>query len=864
MSTTQASTIQTGMLLPYMRDVASSEQSLQELSLMWRLIEASAKLNCPTEAKTILATLTATRTGLGDLERDLIATLAQEKATNVLKAIGTKAQYVIDIIVRNLFERTADVGFLATDSTLCAFVAGITTDQAAIRHRLHEYRNKYTVYNEIVLLDLQGKVLANIAAGALPEYSTDPLLAATLASDTYVETFRACDLRPGNQRSLVYSRRMHHPQTGAVVGVLCLCFDFDNEMSGIFHTHRDDGDRSIMLLLDAQNRVIASGQSCWIAAGTVVPSNREGQPALIPFCGRNYLIRTFGSDGYQGYPGPTGWQGQVMIPVDMAFSTDTADILQNLDPMLAAGLLSHSETFCPPLSGIMQSITTASDDIQRIVWNGHLLTTDQHGDMQKLKSVLEQIGETGSRSNIVFAQSVNNLFQTVLGASMRDAEFTSHLLVDLLDRNLYERADDCRWWALTPELRSALALPIRGAATLEKVQAALNYINGLYTVYTRIFLFDRDGCIIASTGEDDGAGNGNGMGSIDADSLAGVLRLRDDQQYHVSPFAETALYGGASTYIYHAALRAPDDSRAVVGGIGIVFDSTPEFANMLKAGLGGRPNTSAFFINRSGTILSGTDASHVIGTQLQLSARLLAVASGESISEIMVFAGQYAIAACTASAGYREFKVSDGYREDVIAVVLEFFGPALTDSTTPGSACNTTIDMDVIAEDGLDHATFFIGHNLLAIPADQVLQARPYAELRPASLGTRPEQIGLIDLLRGRNETQYVWVFDLGYLLNGCHAPILPGSQILILEYGAHTVGLLVDRLHAVPRFSPAQINQMPFTSLGDTTIVTQVIKANNGELLIQLVDVERLFTLLLHDIDTLDEQDTAHLRNAA
>jgi hypothetical protein len=34
-------------VLPHMRDVQRCEASLRELNLMWRVIEANAKMNCP-------------------------------------------------------------------------------------------------------------------------------------------------------------------------------------------------------------------------------------------------------------------------------------------------------------------------------------------------------------------------------------------------------------------------------------------------------------------------------------------------------------------------------------------------------------------------------------------------------------------------------------------------------------------------------------------------------------------------------------------------------------------------------------------------------------------------------------------------
>ena len=329
----------TETFLPYMRDVARCEQSLQELNQMWRIIEASAKMNCPTEAKSILPTMAATRSGFSRLERELVSSLAHEKVRNVLAEIGTKARYVIDIVVRNLFERTADVGFLATDRELCNFVAGLTDSVEATRYRLREYRNKYTVYDEIILLDTEGNVLVQIDPTTPLEHSADPLIRQTLESDTYVETFRATDLRPAKERALVYSRRMHHPQTGAVIGVLCLCFHFEEEMAGIFAAHGDPQGRSNMLLLDGENRVIASADALWIPPGSEVPVNIDGQPRLMMHSGRQYLVRTFASEGYQGNPGPTGWQGQVMIPVDVAFNDSASDTLSQLAPEVAEGLL---------------------------------------------------------------------------------------------------------------------------------------------------------------------------------------------------------------------------------------------------------------------------------------------------------------------------------------------------------------------------------------------------------------------------------------------------------------------------------------------------------------------------------------------
>jgi chemotaxis signal transduction protein len=822
--------------LPYMRDVTRCEQSLHELNLMWRMIESSAKMNCPAEARSILPTMAVTRAGFSQLEKDLVGSMAREKIGNVLAELSTKAQYVTEIVVRNLYERTADVGFLATDRDLCAFVAGLATDADAIRYRLRAYRNKYTVYEEIILLDVHGNVLVQIDEATPLEGSTDPLIAQTIGCDEYVETFRYSDLRPARREALIYSRRMLHPATGAVVGVLCLCFAFEDEMARIFSTHRGSAARSNMLLLDAANRVIASADPLWIPLGAQVPVNRSATPSLMMYAGREYLVRTHVSAGYQGYPGPAGWQGQVMIPLDVAFGSTHSAILDGLDPAVADGLLSHARSFCPPLFEIMG----AAETIRRVVWNGQVMTAGQAGEAARLKSILEQVSDTGARSNELFSQSIRGLFETVLASGMRDGEFVSHLLGDLLDRNLYERANDCRWWALSPVLRSLLAraeLDQDGERSMARV---LEYINGLYTVYTCLFVYDRDGKIAAST-----HAGGAPCGELDQQTLGQVLALRTEQDYYVTPFEPSRMYEGRPTYVYHAAIRDPDDAAKVVGGIGIVFDAAVEFDAMLRGALGGKDGVDAYFVDRAGTIIASTDPSRPTGATLEIDPAMLALDNGCSASRIIAHDDQYAIMGCTVSQGYLEFKVSDGYRADVIAVVIESFGLVRERSQRSERGEVARLDNDLANPSGAEFATFFIGGALFAIAAENVRQALPALKVSPVSLGGFIERIGVLEL-EGAGDDSFVWVFDLGALLSGESTPIDTSSQVVVVRNGARSIGLLVSELHGVAKFDPAQIADTPLAGGEGGMLVKHVIKANDGRLLIQVVDLDYLFALLM------------------
>ncbi|MBW8896981.1 MAG: chemotaxis protein CheW [Massilia sp.] len=825
-----------------MHDVTRCEQSLRELDLTWRMIEWSAKQHCPVEARTLQPALTATRSGFQRLEQELVGGLVREKVGNVLAGIGTRAQYAIDLVVRNLYERTADIGFLATDNELCAFAAGLKDDVHAVRRRLRAYRSKYTVYDDILILDPQGRVLARIDESAPLAVSSDPLVPQTLATLHYVETFRASDLRPGKRQALIYSRRMLHPDSGVPVGVLCLCFNFEEEMEGIFRSLADGDGRTLPLLLDGDGRVIASADPAWIGPGARVPVNPDGDARLLLYGGREYLVRTQPAAGYQGYMGPPGWQGQVMVPVDVAFRGRSRPVRAGIRADVADGLLTHARSFCPPLFEII----SAADTVRRVVWNGQVAASGSVGDAHKLAIVLDQVNETGNRSNELFGQSIGDLYETVLDSHLRETASVARLLVDLLDRNLYERADDCRWWAVTPELRQALAQGEQDFETREGLAAILDYINGLYTVYTRIVVYDREGRILVSSSRDGAAGVAGHQ--VDPGTLAAVLALRSEQHYHVTPFRPDPLYDSRPTWVYHAAIRDPGDDAEVVGGIGIVFDAQAELLAMLQGALGGKPGASALFVDRQGTVIASTDPSRPVGARLDLDAALRALPNGEQASRVVVHDGQYAVMACSASCGYREFKISDGYREDVLAVVFHAFGavtPRPRRVGQPPLRIRDAVRDDSSAAEQDEYATFVVDGLLFAVPARAVLEARDASGIAPVSMGGRRERIGLIAARTEVDEERYAWVFDLGCMVRGTPSTIMPDSQAILLKQGRDTIAILADDLHGVPKFRRSQLTPTPIAPGADGLLVKQVIRANGGSLLVQVLDVARLFACI-------------------
>ena len=71
-------------------------------------------------------------------------------------------------------------------------------------------------------------------------------------------------------------------------------------------------------------------------------------------------------------------------------------------------------------------------------------------------------------------------------------------------------------------------------------------------------------------------------------------------------------------------------------------------------------------------------------------------------------------------------------------------------------------------------------------------------------------------------------------------------SQVIIMRYQDHLFGLLVGALHGVPEFNETELMPSPFSGRADSALVKYFIKANGGHLLIQAVDIHRLFAVLM------------------
>jgi chemotaxis signal transduction protein len=777
-------------LIVHMRRVQVAERDLRDLGVIWQMIESSAAISCPDEVAPILPTLVNTRQRFNDLQGRLIEQMVAENLAQLGGELSAKAQCAIDILVRNLYERTADVGFLATDDEVRSFCGGDAAQRGqrrdAMVRRLAEYQAKYTVYDDVLLLSPQGEVLARLDDTQPVGASSEPLVAAALAAPGHVERFGPSDLAAGGAPALLYGHRIT-ADGGRAIGVLVLRFRFADEMQRIFSDIADARHEMALLLLDPSHHVIATNDQAHVPGGARLPQAAAGEVALLSFAGREYLAVCCASQGYQGYAGPP-WRALAMVSLltafrqrDEAAGDDTAVPLDN-----------------PGLMAVHNDADAINRELRRVVWNGRLMAGEHSGDRNRLKAVLRQVNLAGVRTRTRVNQAIRELSRTSLARGRHQARELARLAADIMDRNLYERANDCRWWALSPVIRRTLAQPAGADGSV--LNAVLNHINGLYTVYSRLVVFDTTGRIRAASGAD-AAEAAIGRGVPPA-WVQAALGLADSQQYAVSGFEPTDLHEHGPTYVYLAAIRDPQEPRRVNGGIAIVFNAARELAAMLADIIGAHAGCAAF-VAADGRVLAATDAALATAIAGTLAAD----------STVLECAGAHYACARVRARGYREFKATDGYDNHVHALVALRLGAAEHRRLDPGDH-----DLAAMPAGGrgaaLEAALFQVGAAHYALPAGAVVEAvSPHGLVATPGAGGA---IGMLEVPTGQaGHTAVVRVLCARQLFRVDQAVPRPGDGVVLVlrspqQPDRPAIGLRVDDVLAVLEVSPRHLHQAP------------------------------------------------------
>lgn len=792
---------------PYLRRMALVDEHREALLRLQGVWDSLALLGQMSGTATDIA---HTRTAFQNLTTTLLDSLARRLRSHALQRMDGKARVAIDILVRNLFERTADVGFLAVDGPLCAHAAldpaapEHAASRAALQARFAAYTAKYSVYDDVVVLSTHGEVLARRHENGGPSHCHEPWIAEALASDQpFVERHGATALL-GGRTGLVYARALRTP--GGIIGLLCLSFRLEDEMAAVFRQLLSGpGERAVICLLDAEQRVLQSSDVWQIPQGARLALGGE----RLSFAGRDYLCASAHASGYEGYMGPPGWQACVLTPVEWAFEAGE-DHGAGEDLRRLGATLDTRQLFDAELQGIPLEARRIQRNLSRTLWNGKLRSHaagNARGDAGFATTLLNEVQRTGGQLRQVFEQAIDQLQSHALEAVFDGALFQARLAIDIMDRNLYERANDCRWWALDVRLQRALAVQgtPQAATSAAEAQQVLQHINSLYTVYSLLLVFDPQGRVVAVSDPAQAAHVGH---QLEGSWVGAALALRDPERYVVSRHEATALYGeGQPTYTYATSLQ---HQGQVVGGIAIVFDGAPQFAAMLRDALPATSGNAAasLFVARDGRVVATSDARWPAGTTAPVPPALLAsVAAGGTLRTELEIDGMVYAAGIAMSQGYREYRQGHAASpEDVAAVLLLPLGPRLPAEACAADTGFAAPPVQATTAERLDIAAFSVAGQWLGLPARHLVEA--VEQPRLTALPNAPR--ALVGMLQ--HEGRMLPVLDLNLALYGVGANTQDAPVIICRNEQGQGLAVRVDELGPVFSIPATQALPSPGT----------------------------------------------------
>lgn len=233
---------------------------------------------------------------------------------------------MIDIIDRNLYERSCDVRWWATDSALVDALekSGDAAAAGHAAHRMGVILKSYTVYLDIWVADAQGRVIAN---GRPDRY---PVRGRSVAQENWFRDamatrdgteFAVADVAPheglNNQPVAIYATaiRAGGAENGRALGALGIFFDWAPQAGGVVNSVRlteeeQQEGRTKCLIVDSNHRVLAASDQRYLMIGRY-PLQTGGKDMGYYQADDGTLVAFALTPGYETYKG-LGWYGLLL------------------------------------------------------------------------------------------------------------------------------------------------------------------------------------------------------------------------------------------------------------------------------------------------------------------------------------------------------------------------------------------------------------------------------------------------------------------------------------------------------------------------------------------------------------------------
>jgi hypothetical protein len=424
----------------------------------------------------------------------------------------------IRLVDRNLFERSADIRWWATDDVLINSLVRDEEDGYQYSHeRLNKILNSYSVYHDLILCDVDGickstgadkfgfsgqnfsdslwfKSAMNTNNGT--SYGFQPVSKSSVNDDDYV---------------MVYSCKIHEcgDIKNNVIGVLAAVFQWKKFAQRIINeTALTDNEKS-------NTRVILCNDSGKILADThekilVESLNFNGQQELFKnkkgfiitsLNEQNKLICHASSSGFEGCTSEN-WHSLIIQDIELSSYDEELSNDESLDSVL--GFISN---ISEKTQNAIDEINKVNDDTQVLSINAAIESArigDSGRSFGVISGFMNDLSRTTAEITTTMAQKIQqeitelNSFislnsRQIQGERLASLSFTN---IDLIDRTLYERTADVRWWATENSIIESLIQ--QTSTSKDYLSNRLETILRYYTVYEDLIICDLSGNVIAN------------------------------------------------------------------------------------------------------------------------------------------------------------------------------------------------------------------------------------------------------------------------------------------------------------------------------------------------------------------------------
>jgi hypothetical protein len=236
----------------------------------------------------------------------------------------------------------------------------------------------------------------------------------------------------------------------------------------------------------------------------------------------------------------------------------------------------------------------------------------------EMGSVAKDIGAVSQELKNAIAANVSVMADLVARFRGMRCQDLALNIIEIIDRNLYERSCDVRWWATDSAVVEAAEDPT--ADRCRYASSRLATILRSYTVYLDLWIADASGRVIANGQPDKYGVSGSDVSGTSW--FRDAMATRSGEEFAVADIAANPGLGGAAVATYATAIRQRGDTNGrPIGVLGIFFDWAPQ-ARTVVTGVGLADEEKAvarvLIVDAGHRVIAASDGKGVLAERYQL------------------------------------------------------------------------------------------------------------------------------------------------------------------------------------------------------------------------------------------------------